>query len=84
MYLEGIPTGKNRHERHVNNCDARAKLPHFEIHAAEPILLHRPRLDDKQPKAQLCHMTTQATEVSVQRRTNDWSSPEFRPYLRGG
>ena len=46
--------GVKHHERHVKNCDARANLPNFEIRAAEPILLHRPRFDDKQPKAQLC------------------------------
>ncbi len=64
-YLEGILSGENRHERHVKNCNARANHPHFEIQAAKPILLHRPRLDDKQPKAQLCR-TFHATKVLVQ------------------
>ena len=63
-YLEGIVMGENRHERHVDNCDARANLPHFEIHAAEPVLLHRPRLDNKEPKAQLYHTTARHRGVS--------------------
>ena len=53
-YLERVISCEKCHKWHVKDRDARADHPHFEIQAAEPVLLHWPRLDNKQPKAQLC------------------------------
>lgn len=80
QYLEGIRSGENCHEWHVSDCDARAKHPYFEVQAAEPVPLHRARLDDEQPKAKLYQTRTRAAPgVS----TDNWSQRELRLYLRG-
>jgi hypothetical protein len=55
-HLEGIRSGDDGHEWHVQNGDGRARPPHFEIQAVEPILLLRARVDDEQPKAEFFEM----------------------------
>ena len=67
QYLEGIRSGENCHKWHVKNCDARTNHPHFEVQAAEPIPLRRPRLDDKQPEAEFCRRRTRQYQ---EERTN--------------
>jgi hypothetical protein len=64
-HLEGIRSGDDGHEWHVQNGDGRARPPHFEIQAVEPILLLRARVDDKEPKAEFFEMGDPRTGRTV-------------------